>query len=856
MRPAAIVIGFVFVAALGLVGCADGKSVVTVTLDAEQGDTFDVASLRVVPSDSAGRMDTITVPVGRTIPPAYELGLRFDASVRGSIHVDVQALDGTGAPIGAAAGDVVVAPSKSLSLPLTLRRVIGPPPGSSLAFVVQPSDAIANGTIKPPVQVAVKDAGGATVTTTNASITVALGANPANGRLAGTLTVAAVNGVATFADLSIDMNGDGYTLVASSTGVTGATSTPFNVRAPVWAPATNGIFGGTVTALASDRGSPITLYAGTSTSGVYKSTNLGQTWVPVVNGLTTLAINGLAVDPTNAQVAWATTDNGIWKTVNGGASWTLSYVEPSTPWYAIAVDPASPSTVYAGSFGKVVKTTNGGASWSDDSSGFGSAASGLAPGRISSLAVSGANVYLTGYNNFMSGGGLWKQTGGGAWAKDAGMAGIYPNSVAVSPTNASVILVGTDGGLWGTTNGGTNWSQRVAGSPNFYGGGVAKVVAFDPSDGNVVYVGSSATGVYKSSDGGTTWSAVNQSISDQAVSAIVVDKNSGANVFAGLKKGVWKSMASGFNWFDSSAGLTALPVRSLATTATAGTLYAGTWSGGVFKTIDGGQNWAPASGSGAMALPARDQTVSALVADPASPSTVLAGVNRGGVWRTTDGGTSWADLSGGGLGGDIYVKALAQSPQNTMVLYAGTDFGTLYKTANGGGAWTNGNLTGASFVAVVCDPTSASTVYAASTAVVSKTTTGGTSWAPITTGLPAMVAISSLAMEGASTSALWLGLQSGAVYRSIDAGASWSATAAFSTKPITAIATHPTRAGVALAGTGGDGVFYTTDGGATWRALNGGLESLSIGALAYDRGDATVAYAGTVSGGVYRATIP
>jgi len=230
-------------------------------------------------------------------------------------------------------------------------------------------------------------------------------------------------------------------------------------------------------------------------------------------------------------------------------------------------------------------------------------------------------------------------------------------------------------------------------------------------------------------------------------------------------------------------------------------------------------------------------------------------VNRGGVWRTGDGGSSWSDLSGGGVT-DTSVKALAMSPQNAMLLYAGSDGGSLYKTVNGGGAWTNGNLTGVSFVALVVDPTSSSTVYAATTGAVQKTTTGGTSWMPLSTGLPAAPTITALAMEGGNPMALWLGLQSGTVYRSVDAGATWTAVGGLSAKPITALATPPTRAGVAIVGTGGDGVQYTTDGGMSYRTLNGGLESLSIASLAFDRGDPTVVYAGTVSGGVYRATIP
>src|SRR5256885_5873691 len=69
--------------------------------------------------------------------------------------------------------------------------------------------------------------------TATSSITVAIGTNPASGTLAGTTTVAAVNGVATFANLSINNPGTGYTLIASATGLTGATSTAFNISGSV-----------------------------------------------------------------------------------------------------------------------------------------------------------------------------------------------------------------------------------------------------------------------------------------------------------------------------------------------------------------------------------------------------------------------------------------------------------------------------------------------------------------------------------------------------------------------------------------------------------------------------------------------
>src|SRR5207247_9989689 len=85
------------------------------------------------------------------------------------------------------------------------RRSAGP--AAKLVFTVQPSNAAAGAAITPGVQVTVQDAQGNTVTTATTSITVAIGTNPASGTLAGTKTVAAVNGVATFSTLSLNAAG-------------------------------------------------------------------------------------------------------------------------------------------------------------------------------------------------------------------------------------------------------------------------------------------------------------------------------------------------------------------------------------------------------------------------------------------------------------------------------------------------------------------------------------------------------------------------------------------------------------------------------------------------------------------------
>src|SRR2546422_7026906 len=93
---------------------------------------------------------------------------------------------------------------------------ITPGVASQLVFNVQPSNTTAGAPITPAVQVTAQDAQGNTATQFAANVTVALGTNPGGGALSGTTTVAAAGGVATFAGLSINRPGAGYTLAAAT----------------------------------------------------------------------------------------------------------------------------------------------------------------------------------------------------------------------------------------------------------------------------------------------------------------------------------------------------------------------------------------------------------------------------------------------------------------------------------------------------------------------------------------------------------------------------------------------------------------------------------------------------------------
>ena len=146
-----------------------------------------------------------------------------------------------------AAGKVYVGTSNAQVVAYGL---LNAPPATKLAIGQQPSATSAGASIAPPITVVVQDASGNTATSANNAVTLAIGTNPSAGTLSGTKTVNAVSGVATFSGLNINNPGTGYTLVASASGLTSATTNAFNILSQVATPAikpNGGSYSGPVT---------------------------------------------------------------------------------------------------------------------------------------------------------------------------------------------------------------------------------------------------------------------------------------------------------------------------------------------------------------------------------------------------------------------------------------------------------------------------------------------------------------------------------------------------------------------------------------------------------------------------------
>ncbi|MBI4570098.1 MAG: Ig-like domain-containing protein [Planctomycetes bacterium] len=195
---------------------ADGvaKATITVTVKDAAGSLLAGQAVRL---SATGSGNTITQPAAVTDAAGVAAGSL--ASVVGETKIV----------------SVTINAGTSSAVTLTQQPAVtftgGVPAGTAVkvGFTVQPSDTATGGVILPAVKVAVQDAAGATVTSSSASITLAIGTNPGAGTMSGTTTATAVSGVATFSNLSINAAGSGYTLAASSGGLSGATSVPFNV---------------------------------------------------------------------------------------------------------------------------------------------------------------------------------------------------------------------------------------------------------------------------------------------------------------------------------------------------------------------------------------------------------------------------------------------------------------------------------------------------------------------------------------------------------------------------------------------------------------------------------------------------
>jgi len=439
--------------------------------------------------------------------------------------------------------------------------------------------------------------------------------------------------------------------------------------------------------------------AGGITSGIYRSTDGGDNWSQLTNNLPppspTIGRIGLAIAPTNTSVLYSIYADhpgyfhGIFKTADGGDLWvpvnygSLGNLYSNFGWYFgnIYVDPNNENVVYALGVG-MRKSTSGGNSWSSVAGGT----------HVDHHAIwvnpNNSNHVIIGND----GGIFISQNGGSSFSKEYDLPITQFYAATVDYNNPQRLYGGTqDNGTLRTLTGQLNDWTSIYGGDGFY-------VIVDPNNSNVIYAESQYGGLGKSTNGGFNFSPATSGINggDRTnwMTPVVMNPNDSNVLYYGTYRVYKTTNAAGF-WSPISGDLSNGPYSgglnfgTITTFAVAPTnsnmVYAGTDDGNVWISEDAGGSWNLISST----LPTL--WVTYVTADPINDSAAVVSFSGykmnqyvGHVFRTLDRGQNWADITAN----------LPQAPINKVVIdpdfpgvyYAASDVGVFF-TSDSGNSW-------------------------------------------------------------------------------------------------------------------------------------------------------------------------
>jgi photosystem II stability/assembly factor-like uncharacterized protein len=627
------------------------------------------------------------------------------------------------------------------------------------------------------------------------------------------------------------------------------------------------------------------------------------------NGPVSGRLAGIAADPADPNTIYvAAAGGGVWKTIDGGTSWTqLTDSQSTLSMGAITIAPTTPNVIYAGTgeannsldsnFGRgILKSTDGGTTW----------------------------TLLTGPSNAFN--------------------RLTTSEIAVDPTNADVayaamaanfgnnVLFGSNTGIWKTTDGGVTWTNTTtaitAALP-------WSSIQIDPSAPNTLYAavgdifGSAQNGVYKSTDGGTTWSplagAPNGTASGRIVVAVsksnpqvlyVSSSSSNSATFGALYKlmlstdggatftdltGGTPDYMGGQGWYDTT--LIVDPTDS-------NIIYAGGAAGtnSLIRSIDGGSSWTDITGTAQNNGPHADHHAAAFDANgkyldgndggtyrldnpssvlwtqlngnlntiqfegialhPTDPNIALGGSQDNGTSKFS-GDLGWTLVEGGDGG---FVK-YSQTDTNRVyhqapILSFGTS-GFFRRSDDDGTTWISkvngitdndntGNLQNF-YAPFVVDPGNGDRVLYGARHVW-ETTNGGDSWSALGNPPNPNANVDAIGLASSNPDTIYASA-GGNIYVTFDHGATWNQQnlpGAASGQTVQDLEVDPSNDQAAYAVvnhfTGGAGnVFRTTDGGLTWTNISGNLADLPVWSLQFDPATPSTLYIGR-DDGVYMTT--
>ncbi len=568
-------------------------------------------------------------------------------------------------------------------------------------------------------------------------------------------------------------------------------------------------------------------------SAIFRSTDAGQTWQNVTSGkgidpVPNFPFDNMATDvvvsPTDANVVYGAfgvyfESGGIWKSTNGGQTWTrltngLPNPATANQGYGrieLAMAPSNPSVLYAsftyrqkqgdnanlkdeGMLG-IWKTTDAGQNWSQVTT----------PQSIAQ-------------RNIQSG-----------LTTPLGQQGNYDNAIIVHPTDPNTVFVaGLD--IYKSTNGGASWSQVsfwIGQNPENlpYVHADHHVFAFDRSTNPPTLYNGSDGGIARTRDLGASWDILNRDLGVTQFYYLAVHPTNPSIMFGGAQDNGTPTSFDGNrnNWFDLTTG-DGGPSHFDYNNPT--TFYASVYRVNMTRyfNIDfaagTGQTKEIGFTDGSNGITQDDVNGAAFFApyeiSPNNPNTLVLGTNR--LLKTTNQGDSWTALTNA-LNVPIVAVAIAEGSDNIIWLATKAPQqgkAQIFKTENGGSNYTDvtsANLPDRFVTDIEFDPSNNRTVYLTysgyGTSHVFKSTNAGGNWSDITSNLPDV--------------------------------------------PVNTLQVHPQQSNVLFIGTD-IGVFMSEDGGQVWQPANNGLPTVQVVALVLNTNMNKI-FAGTHGRGAYSAPL-
>jgi photosystem II stability/assembly factor-like uncharacterized protein len=357
--------------------------------------------------------------------------------------------------------------------------------------------------------------------------------------------------------------------------------------------------------------------------------------------------------------------------------------------------------------------------------------------------------------------------------------------LAIDPSNHSHILASDyEHGVKQSVNGGQTWSS-VSGLPSWC---VVYSIEFDPHNPSVVYVGLREPtyydvdhyvypgGVYKSTNGGSTWVRKSSGIVNDYIYDLAIDPNNTNIVYAAMhRNGVYKTINGGESWNSKNETMIDGDVRSVQVTPDSSRVYIGFWDGyGLSYSQNGGESWVSVSSTDDADLFVYEAQV-----DPHHASTVYLTTSTG-IYRCESPAASSSCQVIAHQGRFIFDLTLdVHGPVNsngyTRVMYTGLQNFAVFKSTDAGASFRPSykNIRANIINAILVDPVNPNIQYVSSEARgLFKTVDGGTIWSPLHDALP-IEYINDLALRPSQSNVVYAGTKYNGIVFSANYGGSW-----------------------------------------------------------------------------------